>query len=77
MVISIPSESAMSRARLNASFQPSLIYGLLGRTIAGVDLKAASKQCMPLMPILSIHKRSFLIPSGVTIPFIQCHHTLG
>jgi hypothetical protein len=29
------------------------------------------------MPERDIHSRSFLIPSFVIFPFIQCHHTRG
>jgi hypothetical protein len=29
------------------------------------------------MPERDIHSRSFLIPSFVMFPFIQCHHTRG
>ena len=29
------------------------------------------------MPDLSIHSKSFLMPSFVMFPFIQCHHTYG
>src|SRR5215470_12064649 len=29
------------------------------------------------MPTLCIHSRSFLMPSMVILPFIQCHHTRG
>ena len=31
----------------------------------------------PLMPTACIALRSFLIPSLVTWPFIQCHHVIG
>src|SRR5215469_16613635 len=29
------------------------------------------------MPTRCIHSRSFVIPSRVTLPFVQCHHVLG
>src|SRR5438067_4834643 len=29
------------------------------------------------MPLRCIHRRSLRMPSLVTFPFIQCHHTLG
>ena len=45
-------------------------------TICGVS-RPASKLWNPTIPVFCIHRRSFLIPSLVMFPFIQCHHTLG
>src|SRR3954464_16014006 len=52
------------------------MYARRFSTTCGVA-SAASKFCRPPMPTRFIHSRSSWIPSLVTLPFIQCHHTRG
>ena len=37
----------------------------------------ASNICAPPMPTRAIASKSAVIPSFVTLPFIQCHHVCG
>ena len=52
------------------------MYSTLWLTICGVS-SPASKLWNPAIPASFIHRRSFLIPSLVMFPFIQCHQTRG
>ena len=72
--MSMPSESASPTASLRQSFHSGVMYFTRCGTICGV-FSPASKRCTPLIPTRCIHSRSLRMPSGVMLPFSQCHHT--
>lgn len=51
-------------------------YGRLLATGGSIG-RSASKFWTPPMPMRFIHAKSLAMPSLLTLPFIQCHHTLG
>ena len=76
IVISRPSRFASAAACRNAAFHAGVIHTSRFSTNCGVPSEP-SNICIPPMPTRSIHSRSAVIPSRVTLPFIQCHQTRG
>ena len=74
--ISRPSRSASAAAWRNASFQSGVIQTSRLSTNSGTP-RLPSNICMPAMPTRFIPSRSAVMPSLVTLPFSQCHHTRG
>ena len=75
--VSIPFASASSMAYRKAAFQPGEPYGMVSATMGFMPIPPASNWWKPPIPARSIHSISFWIPSMVTFPSIQCHHTRG
>ena len=76
MAISRPSRSASAAEWLKASFQSGVIQTSRFSVNCGTP-RLPSNICMPAMPTRFIHSRSAVMPSLVTLPFSQCHHTRG
>jgi len=76
MASSSPLRSASAAAKRKAFFQSGVMNASRFGTIGGV-LSAASKFWRPPMPTRFIQAMSLAMPSSVTLPFIQCHHTRG
>ena len=76
IAISRPNRSASAPAWWSASFQSGVIHTSRLSTNCGVA-RLPSNICMPAMPTRCIHSRSAVMPSLVTLPFIQCHQIRG
>src|SRR4051794_8919090 len=70
---SSPSRSASLTAKENISCHS----GELNFTGPGGMPSLALKTCAPPIPTRCIDSRSAVMPSLVTLPFIQCHHVWG
>src|SRR5262245_42455818 len=76
IVISRPRRFASEAACLTASNHSGVPKLILLATSCPPP-EATSARWNPAMPARRIHSRSFVIPSLVTFPFVQCHHVRG
>src|SRR5688572_17449206 len=74
--ISRPRRCASAAACRNAALHGGVIHTSRFSTNCGVPSEP-SNICIPPIPTRFIHSRSAVIPSRVTLPFIQCHQTRG